>query len=97
MIFLDETTIRLNTVKRLALNLGEKEKIVRIVKYSTNVNVWGYFSSQDFARIVYFKQNFNAALMSDVYKRDLLATVRKQFDLDSTIWVLQEDNDAKHT
>ena len=35
--------------------------------------------------------------MYDIYKHDLVPTVRKQFGLDSTIWELQEDNDPKHT
>ena len=35
--------------------------------------------------------------MCDIYKRGLLPTTRKQFDLDSTIWALQEDNNPKHT
>ena len=54
------------------------------------------FSSQGFDRIVGFKQNFNAELMCDIYKRGLLPTARKQFDLGSTIWELREDNDAKY-
>ena len=35
--------------------------------------------------------------MCDIYKRGLLLTTRKQVGLDSTIWELQEDDDAKHT
>ena len=97
MIFSDETTIRLNTVKRLVWNLPGKKKILRIVKHSTKMNVWGYFSSQGFGRIVYFKQKSNAELMCDIYKRGLVPTARKHFGFDSTIWKLQEDNDPKHT
>ena len=61
------------------------------------MNVWGYFSSQSFGRIVCFRQSFNAELIYDIYRYSLLPTVLKQFGLDSTIWELQEDNDAKHT
>ena len=43
------------------------------------------FSSQGFGRIVRFKQNLNADLMCDIYKRGLVPTARKQFGLDSTI------------
>ena len=35
--------------------------------------------------------------MCDIYKRGLLPTAREQFNLDSTIWELQDDNDLKHT
>ena len=35
--------------------------------------------------------------MCDICKRGLLPTAYKQFDLDSTLWKLQEANDSKHT
>ena len=69
VIFSDETTIRLNAVKRLVWNLSGKKKIGRTVKHSIKENVWGCFSSQSFARIVCFKQNFNAESMCDIDKR----------------------------
>ena len=96
MIFSDETIIRLNTVKRLVWNLPGKKKIIQTVKYSSKVNVWGCFSSQDFARIVCFKQDLNPELMCDIYKCSLLLTARTQFGLYLTIWELQEDHDVKH-
>ena len=80
--------------KRISTEVGRKK---RTVKHSSKVNVWNCFSSQSFgARIVGFKRNFNVELMCDIYKRGLSPTARKQFDLDSTIWELLEDNDAKH-
>ena len=97
MNFSDETTIRRNTVKGLVWKLTGKKKMLRIVKHSTKMNVWRCFSNQDFSRIVCFKQNFNAELMCDIYKRDLVPTARKQFGLDSIIWELQEDNEPTHT
>ena len=45
---------------------------------------------------VCFKENLNAELMCDIYKRGLLPTARKQFGHDSMLWKLQEDNDPKH-
>ena len=87
VIFSDETTIRLNTVKGLVWNMPGKKKIVRTVKHSTKVNGWVCFSSQGFDRIVCFKQNLNVELMCDIiYKRGLVPTAQKQFGLDSTIW-----------
>ena len=35
--------------------------------------------------------------MCGIYKRGLLSTARKQFDHNSTLWKLREDNDLKHT
>ena len=93
MFFANETTIRLNTVKGLVWNLGEKKKIARTVKHSSKVYIWSYSSSRSFGCIVCFKQNFNTELIYDIYKR---GTVRKQFGFDSTTWELQEDNDVKH-
>ena len=97
MIFSDETTIRLNTVKELAWNLTGKKKIVRTIKRSSKANIWRCFSSQGFVCIICFKQNLNAELMHDIYKRGLVPTTRKQFSFDSIIWELQEDNDSQHT
>jgi transposase len=97
VIFSDETTIRLNSVKGLVWNLPGKKKVVRTVKHSIKVNVWDCFSSQGFGRIVCFKENLNAELMCHIYKCGLLPTAQKQFGHDSTLWKLQEDNDPKHT
>lgn len=96
MIFSDETTIRMNSVKGLVWNLPGKKKIVRTVKHPVKVNVWGCFSVRGFGRVVCFNENLNANLMCDIYKYGLLPTARKQFGHDSTLWKLQEDNDPKH-
>ena len=66
------------------------------VKHPVKVNVWSCFSSKGFNRVVCFKENLNAELTCDIYKRGLLPTVRKQFSHDSMLWKLQEDNDPKH-
>jgi transposase len=97
VIFSDETTIRMNSVKGLVWNLPGKKKIVRTVKHPIKVNVWGCFSARGFGRVVCFNENLNANLMCDIYKYGLLSTARKQFGHDSTLWKLQEDNDPKHT
>ena len=34
--------------------------------------------------------------MCDIYERGLLPTTWKKFGHDSTLWMLQEDNDPKH-
>ena len=61
----------------------------RTVKHSTKVNVWTCFSSQGFGGIVCFKQNFNAELIYDIYKRD---TTWSQFNNLRTA----RDNNPKH-
>lgn len=97
VIFSDETTIRMNSVKGLVWNLPGKKKIVRTVKHPIKVNVWGCFSARGFGRVVCFNKNLDANLMCDIYKYGLLPTARKHFGHDSTLWKLQEDNDPKHT
>jgi transposase len=97
VIFSDEMTVYLNRLKRLVWNLPGKKKVIRTVKHPVKVNVWGCFSSKGFGRIMCFKQNLNAKLMCDIYKRGLLPTARDQFGRGSTSWTLLEDNDPKHT
>ena len=82
--------------QRNGLELTWKKKVVQTVKHPVKVNVWGCFSSKGFGRVVCFKENLNAELMCDIYKRGLFPTVRKQFGHDSMLWKLQEDNDPKH-
>ena len=95
MIFSDETTVRLNSVKELVWNFSGK-KVVRTVKHPVKVDVWGYFSSKDFGHIICFRQKLHAKFMCNIYKYVLLPTAQKQFGHDSTLWKLQEDNDPKH-
>ena len=84
VIFTDEITVRLNCVKEMVWNLLEKKKVVRAAKHPVKVNVWDCFSSKRFGRVVCFKENLNAELMCDMYKRGLLPTARKH----SMVWKL---------
>ena len=97
MIFSDETTIPLNCVTGLVWNLTRKRKVVWNCRASNQSNVWHCFSSKGFGPIICLKQNLNAELMCDIYKRGLLLMARKQFGHDSSAWKLQEDHDPKHT
>ena len=97
VIFSDETTIRLNSVKGMFWNLPGKKKVIRTVKHPLKVNVWGCFSSKGFGRIVCFRQNLDAKFLCEIYQYGLLPTARKHFGHDATSWKLQEDNDPKHT
>jgi hypothetical protein len=93
----DETTICLNQVKRRVWNIPGKKKVVRTVKHPIKVNVWGCFLSKGFGHIKCFKENLDAKLMCEIYKRYLLPTARDQFGSKSSSWKLQEDNDPKPT
>ena len=95
VIFTDETTVSSELCQRNGMELTWKKKVVRTVKHPVKVNVWGCFSSKGFGRVVCFKENLNAELMYDIYKRGLLPTAQKQFGHDSMLWKLQEDDDPK--
>ena len=83
VIFSDETTIRLNSVKGLVWNFAEKKKVVRTVKHSTiKMYVWGCFSSKGFGGIICFQQKLDAKFMCRIYKYGLLPTARKHFGHD---------------
>ena len=82
--------------QRNGLELTCKKKVVRTVKHPVKVNVLGCFPSKGSGQVVCFKENLNAELMCDIYKRGLLPTSQKQFGHDSKLWKLQEGNDPKH-
>jgi len=96
VIFSDETTIRLNQLKRCVWNLPGRRKVSRTVKHPVKVNVWGCFSCNGFGRIYCFRENLKADLLCKVYKRCLLPTARDHFGRNSMNWEFQEDNDPKH-
>ena len=97
IIFSDETTVRLNQLKRCVWNLSGKRKVFRTVKYPIKVNIWGCFSCNGFGRICCFRENLKADLLCRIYKRYLLPIARDHFGQNSTNWALQEDNDPKDT
>ena len=96
IVFTDETTVRLNQLKRCVRNVPGKRKVFRTMKYPEKVNLWGCFPCNDFGRIDCFRENFRADLLCKIYKRCLLPTARDHFGRNATDWELQEDNDPKH-
>ena len=70
---------------------------MQTVKYPIKDNIWRWFSTEGFGRIVCFKQYLNTEIMCDICNRSRLLAVRKQFSHDSTLWKLQEETDRKHT
>ena len=70
---------------------------VPTVKHSLKVHVYGCFSENGFGKIYCFTENLNTDLLCNIYKRTLLPSARKLFGKDDHSWILQEDNDPKHT
>lgn len=44
-----------------------------------------------------FTQNLDADLLLQIYKKGLLSSAKKFFPGEEDHWILQEDNDPKHT
>ena len=96
IILSDETTIRLNAVKKYFWQRPGERKVVRTVKYRLKMNVWGYLSAMGFGRIVCFHHNLSSSfLCNNIYKNALLPTAQIHFGRRRD-WVLVEDNDPKH-
>ena len=96
VIFTDEATFRFHSrINRIWKRRGEI-KVVRTVKHSTKVNLYGCFSARGFGKLIIFKGNLNASKMVKIYKNGLLPSARTMFGEDTSNWILQEDNDPKH-
>src|SRR5579871_5723976 len=96
VIFTDETTIsQFSKPKKVWRQRGEIIK-APIVKYSTKIPVYRYFSEERFGNIYYFTNNLNKQLLCTIYKTTLLPSAKKFFGKDNYSWILQEDNDPKH-
>ena len=97
IIFTDETTIsQFSKPKKVWRQRGEIIK-APTVKHSIKVHVYGCFSEEGFGNIYCFTENLNAELLCTIYKIALLPSAKNFFGQDDHSWLLQEDNDPKHT
>lgn len=97
VVFTDETTFKLFQVRKKVWRRKGEVKIRQTVKHPLKVHVWGCFSAKGWGRICTFTKNLNAQLLTKIYQWGLLGTSKKWFGNDTSKWVLQEDNDPKHT
>ena len=97
VIFTDETTFRLFGLPRKVWRKARGRVVVRTVKHSQKVHAWGCFSSKGFGSLFLFTQNLNAQLLVHIYKKALIPSAIEWFTDPEESWVLQEDNDPKHT
>ena len=96
IILSDETTVRLNVVRKYFWQRPGERTMIRTVKYPLKVNVWYCLSAVGFGRIVCFQHNLNSSfLCNEIYKYTLLSTAPFHFGRRRD-WVLVEDNDPKH-
>ena len=74
-----------------------RRHVIRTVKHPPKVHTWGCFSFNGFGRLYLFQDNFNAYLLVTIYEKALLPSAQEMFDDAEDPWLLQEDNDPKHT
>ncbi len=97
IVFSDETAFSLNQpAKRLWRRRGERI-LHRTIKHPTRCHVWGCFSSQGFGKLHLFSENLDARYLCKIYQQTLLSSAEMWFASDRDSWILQEDNDPKHT
>jgi len=97
VIFTDETTfLQFSKPKKVWRQKGEIIK-VPTVKHSGKVHVYGCFSEKGFGNIYCFTENLTGDLLCTIYETTLLSSARNFFGGNNYSWILQEDNDPKHT
>ena len=96
-VFTDETTIQLFHHPGRCWQYPKDRPIYHTVKHPQKVHVWGCFSAQGFGNLHIFEENLDATLMTTIYKISLLPSIPALFPNSSKDWILQEDNDPKHT
>lgn len=97
VIFSDETTFHLGQSKIQVWKKPSVPVVRRTVKHPLKVHAWGCISSSGVGGLYLFTANLTAPLMVDIYRRCLVPSANKLFSGSSSAWILQEDNDPKHT
>ena len=97
VVFTDETTIVLNRPPSRVWQQRGARKPVWTTKHPLKLHLWGCFSAQGFGDIFMFTRNLTADLMCTIYESALLPSSEQWFGDEEMGWVLQEDNDPKHT
>lgn len=94
VIFTDETTIQIGYNKKKFWQDPRERLVIRTVKHPLKVHVWGCFSRKGFGKIIIFQKNLNSQFLLNIYENALLPSSKI---LMGDKWLLQEDNDPKHT
>ncbi len=96
-IYTDESSFHVNyPVGRVWKRRGDV-KVVRTVKHSAKVNMWGCFSSKGFGKLVIVVGILESNHMCQIYEIGLLPSADKFFGVGNKNWQLLEDGDTKHT
>ena len=96
VMFTDEATFSTFTYKRKLWRRKNKIVVKRTVKGPEKVHVYGCFTKLGFGELYCFTGILNGTRMLDLYNKGLKRSVNRWFS-SSDQWILQEDNDPKHT
>lgn len=96
VIYTDESSFWLSNPLTHTWSTAKNRTVVRTVKHSAKVHVYGAFCEAGFGKLTVFTGNLNAQRMCELYKSTLLPTARKFYGADNSNWLLLEDNDPKH-
>lgn len=96
VIYTDESSFWLSNQRTHTWSSAGNRTLVRTVKHSQKVHVYGAFCEAGFGRLTVFTGNLNAVRMCNLYKSTLLPTAKKFYGSDNSNWLLLEDNDPKH-
>ena len=96
-IFTNECTFELNKTPYKECQSSESRSIIRKVKHPKKLHVWGCFSYFGFGQLFIFEENLDSNLLVKIYNECLLPSISNLFPDPSLSWILQEDNDPKHT
>ncbi|KAF2891845.1 hypothetical protein ILUMI_14328 [Ignelater luminosus] len=97
VIFTDEASFWSSTSTKRVWCVKGKKLIQRTVKHPGKIHVWGCFNKRGFGKLLIFKQNLDVKFMKEIYQRALIPSADKWFGKGNRDWLLQEDNDPKHT
>lgn len=99
VIFSDESTLRVTGASEITW-IGPDDVTTHPTQLDPSIrkkiNVWGCITSKGFGVLYFFEENLTADLMTTIYSESLLPTANFYFG-DHINWILQEDNDKKHT
>ena len=97
VLFSDESTFQQFSNPRFVWRSRGERIFYSRVKHPGKIHIWGCFSANGFGKLKLFTKNLNAILLIKIYQQGLLPSVSNLFGSDNNDWILQEDNDPKHT
>lgn len=96
VICTDEASFWLSNPLTHTWSSAGNRTVVRTVKHSQKVHVYGCFCEAGFGKLTVFTGLLNKERMLKLYKSTLPPFAKKFYGNDNSNWMLLEDNDPKH-